>query len=228
MSKFEDFLKECGQITNHHSLSIAQAYSGWKCIFKKVRAGSSVKLRPGLSQPVVKGILTYGLTDEEAFFILSYTATFSSWINFPLRNRQVLTDCQTYYATALDSALSKLPKCNCPYLYRMDSPLCGKNEELHWFVKQKGKIIRVPNFLSVAKSNWENTETTWKIAIKHSESNAFDLDQCRNNPEEDEAVYKRNSLFKVLDVTGGVILLEEMDKATEPIIELTGTYVGCS
>lgn len=227
MTSFDEFLNICGKMENNHRIEIANSFAGWKQIFTKVRSGSGEKLRSGMSQPIVQGIITYGLSDEEAFFILSYTASFSSWINLPLRCGDPLTMCQAYYAENLIMALSKLPHCNCEYLYRMDTPLCGKAEELAWFKRKIGSVIKVPNFLSVAKSNWDNTELTWKIYTIKGRSNAIDLEQCRNNPSEDEAIYQSDSLFEIKGVDGELVVLDEVENTTIATIEMIGNYVGC-
>lgn len=227
ITSFNDFMNVCGKTLNHHSLDIASSFGSWKKLFDKVRSGSKEKLSPGISQPVVQGITTYGLSDEEAFFILSYTASFSSWINSSLRNGDCLTECQDYYANGLELALSKLPRCNCKYVYRMDEPLRNKTEELKWFESKKGRLIKIPCFLSVAKSNWDNTELTWKISTVSNRSNVIDLAQCRNNSTEDEAVFKRDSLFEIKGVKGELIILQEVESAFTPVIEMVGNYVGC-
>ncbi len=227
MTNFNDFISACGQTLNHHQLTIKDCFDGWKRTFDKIRSGTAERLRPGFSQPVVQGVITYSLSDEEAFFILSYTASFSSWINLPLRRGDVLTECQQYYAKGLELALAALPACNCDYLYRLDMPMCDKKEELEWFARNVGSIIQVPSFLSVAKSNWDNTNITWKIATNNGHSNAVDLALCRNNASEDEAVFKPNSLFKIIGIEQGIVLLEEVENTTLPFISMVGNYAGC-
>lgn len=228
MTNFNDFINTCGEKLNNHDLNLCKSFSVWKKIFDNIRSGSTEKIRPGFSQPVLQGIISHNLSDEEAFFILSYTASFSSWINLSLRRGDCLTECQEYYANRLEFALAKLPKCACEYLYRMDMPLCNKTEELNWFESKKGCIIKIPNFLSVAKSNWNNTEIIWKISTIRGKSNAIDLAQCRNNPSEDEAIFKRNSLFKIRNVNKDIIFLEEVENISTPVIEVVGNYAGCN
>lgn len=227
MDNFQDFLNQCGKKANRHSINVVEAYEGWRKTITEVRTNSPRKNSKRIAPPIVQGILNYDLSDEEGYFILSYTASFSSWINLPLRNNQKLTDCQGFYANGLEAALLKMPRFKGDFLYRMDSPICDKEEELAWFTKQKGNVIKVPNFLSVAKTNWDSTEIIWKIATNHN-SLAFDLDECRNNPSEDEVLYKRDSLFKIIDVSNGIILLEEVASSTGKVINLVGNYVGCN
>lgn len=226
MYNFQDFLNQCGKKANHHSLNVAEAYEGWRKAIAEFRTNSPGKNNRRIAPALLQGILTYDLSDEEVFFILSYTASFSSWVNLPLRNNQKLTDCQGFYANGLEAALLKMPGFKGDFLYRMDSPICDKEEELEWFTKQKANVIRIPNFLSVAKTNWDNTEITWRIATNRN-SLAFDLDECRNNPSEDEVLYMRNSLFKIIDVSNGIILMQEVENSTGKVIDLFGNYVGC-
>jgi hypothetical protein len=227
MTSFEEFIECCGECLNHSGLDVATSFFGWKKMFAKVRTGSSGKLRAGVSQPVLEGIVKHNLSDQEAFFIVSYTATFSSWINLPLRLGEQLTECQQFYADGLDSALSKLPCCDSENVFRMDSPMCSKEDELEWFNARCGEFIRLPYFLSVAKSNWKNTDLTWRITTRRLKSSAADLNLCRNNPSEDELLYRRNSVFEIRGVKAGMVILEEADSQQNSYIELVGNYAGC-
>jgi hypothetical protein len=109
----------------------------------------------------------------------------------------------------------------------MDSPLCGKTQEVRWFKSIEGRVIRIPYFLSVAKTNWDNTDITWRIITRGHMSNTADLNECRNNPNEDELLYKRNSFFRVNGVHNGVVVLKEVESVESSYIDLVGNYVGC-
>lgn len=228
MTSFSKFLNNCGASVNHSQQTISESYKNWRSEFNNFRDGSHNSTSPRLSKPILEALNIYGLSDEEAFFILSYTAHFSSWINVPLRCNTALDKCQQAYANGLDGALSKMPKCKISTLYRMDSPHCTREQEFNWFNKNKGRIVKVPTFLSVAKSNWENTTVTWKIDVKTEYSIATDLLTLRNNPSEDEVLYQRDSLFIILGVDDECILLEETRQTSNSIIVLSGNYASCS
>jgi hypothetical protein len=175
---------------------------------------------------IKEGDNEYKLKDEEAFFILAFTGSYSSWINLPLRNGYPLeTECKKYFADCLDNALDKVPCFNDRYVFRMDTPIGSKQNLLDWFKNNIGNIVTTPYFLSTSKVNYENAEITWYIKTLKTESKARDLELLTNNAIEKEVLFKRDAFFKILKVdhAEGVVKMEEVEKP-ENSVKLTGFY----
>jgi len=227
MKDFIHFLDECKEEYNHHQQNVKRSYEiGWKPIFDQYRIKKSLPDAIGYRSIELSGIDEYKLTDEEAFFILSFTGSYSSWINLPLRNGYLLeTKCKEFFASSLEKALEKLPSYNEGYVFRMDTPTGSKSVVLNWFEANIEKVITTPYFLSTATENYENTEITWHIKTLPNDSKGKNLELLTNNIPEKEVLFKRNALFKIkeIDHEKGIIEMEEVVQSDNSI-KLTGFY----
>lgn len=227
MYTFNKYLEDCKDDVDDHNQNLKRTFEeGWLPLFEQYRTTKTLQLKSTINNIVLSGLIEYNLTNEEAFFILAYTGSYSSWINQPLRAGQLLKSiCKTRFAEILEKSLDKLPSFNCNYVYRMDSPDGLSQEVITWFKKIINKIVKVPYFLSTSKDNWESTDIVWKIKTMQANSNARDLHLLTNNCTEKEVLFKRNSYFKVLSVNekNGIIEMEETDNIDFAYI-LTGLY----
>lgn len=225
ISEFEAFLENCKDEQNHHQQNVKNTYEkGFKPLFDRYRKGItetskhiSVELR---------GLTEFSIDDEEAFFILAYTGSYSSWLNDNLRNGLPLnTNCKKYFATRLCEALDKLPSYNNNIVFRMDNPSGEKKTILSWFGNNIGKTIKTPYFLSTSKDNYGNTEIVWKIKTLNANSFGKDLDLLTNNKIEKEVLFKCNAHFAIQDVDMKIGIIEMQEVLEQDnYIELTRLY----
>ncbi len=227
MRTFDSFLAACKDEINHHQQTLKRSFEqGWLPLLKHYRTHRRLPEKPNTNHIVLKGLFEYNLTDEEAFFILAHTGSYSSWINQPLRDGNAFDSvCKEEFATRLDNSLDKLPPFADKNVFRMDSPSGIKVEVCSWFKENIGSIVNVPYFLSTSKENWESTEVTWDIQTMKSNSKARDVCLITNNDTEKEVLFKRNSTFMILSVNedSGTIQLKEVDSFVSAI-NLTGSY----
>lgn len=227
MENFIHFLDECKEEYNHHQQNVKKSYEiGWKPILEQYRNKKSLPDAMGYRNIELSGMDEYKLTDEEAFFVLSFTGSYSSWINLPLRNGYPLeTKCKEFFANNLEKTLEKLPSYNDRYVFRMDTPTGSKSVVLNWFEANIEKVITIPYFLSTAKENYENTEITWRIKTLTNDSKGKNLELLTNNIPEEEVLFKRNALFKIkeIDHQKGIIEMQEVLQSDNPI-NLIGFY----
>jgi len=227
MMSFNQFLEECKDELNHHQQNVKTSFEqGWKPLFDQFRKDKKLQDAHRNRHIVLQGIEEYNLSDEDAFFILSYTGSYSSWLNAGLRNgRDFDTKCQRYFASKLTLALDKLPCFNDEYVFRMDSPLGLKGQLAKWFNGNKGRVIHLPYFLSTSKDNYENSDITWHIKTMKNNSTARDLALVANNDTEREVLFKRDCFFQIGSIDGetGIIEMQEVEK-TSNAIKVTGFY----
>lgn len=227
MKLFNQFLDECKDELNHHQQNVKTSFEkGWKPLFDEIRKNKKLQDTHRNRHIVLQGLEEYNLSDEDAFFILSYTGSYSSWLNSESRNgRDFDTECKRYFANGLTLALDKLPYYNDEYVFRMDSPLGTKEQIIEWFNAHKKGIICVPYFLSTSKDNYENSEITWHIKTMKNNSKARDLALITNNDTEKEVLFKRDCFFRIVSVDSesGIIEMVEVEKALNAI-KVTGFY----
>ncbi len=172
------------------------------------------------------GMIGNGLSEEEASFILSFTARKSSWVNMELRNGiDFSTIEKAEFAEGLTNAISKMPSFDNEIVYRMDSP--SENEDgivREWFSRKIGSIFRIPYFLSTSKANWKNTAYTWKINTLKRNSLGNDISNMTNNKMENEILFHRNSIFRVDNVDNDFIHLTEIEENQRIDFDLVGLY----
>jgi hypothetical protein len=214
MMSFNQFLEECKDELNHHQQNVKTSFEvGWKPLFDEYRTNKKLQNKPGNRQIVLQGLDEYNLSDEEAFFILSYTGSYSSWLNNDWRNGWSFdSKCKQYFAERLNLALDKLPCFNDEYVFRMDSPMGTKDQVIKWFHNQIKQVIHVPHFLSTSKDNYENTEITWHIKTMSNNSMARDLALLTNNKVEKEVLFKNDCYFQIVNINSekGIIDMEEV------------------
>lgn len=223
--EFQTFLENCKGEVNHLQQNVKFTYEkGFKPVFDRYR--NDIKGMPKHSQIELKGMIEFSIDDEEAFFILAYTGSYSSWLNSNLRNGLPLdTECKKYFAKRLTDALNKLPSCNNNTVFRMDTPSDEKRTVLNWFNRNIGKTVRTPYFLSTSKDNYNNTNIVWKIKTLETNSFGKDLNLLTNNKVEKEVLFKCNAYFEIqsVDKTKGIIEMQEVLKQKN-YIELTRLY----
>jgi hypothetical protein len=220
MIDIEKALTNCDNEKNHHGLILRESYFGYQDWFKRYREGDK-SLDPNL-----KGMIDNKLTEDEAFFILAYTGSCSSWINSRLRDGTSLdSECKKYFADCLDQVLDKIPTANGEIVFRMDLP-GNENEILAWFDKHKGRKIRIPYFLSTAKEDYNNTNIVWEILTLKKNSKGKDISNLSNNQFEKEVLFKRNSCFKVdhIDQSKNYVHLVEIPICEKINFDLVGLY----
>lgn len=227
METFNSFLAACKDEINHHQQTLKKSFEqGWIPLLRHYRTNRVLPEKPSTKHIILEGLFEYNLTDEEAFFILTHTGSYSSWINRPLRDGHPFDNvCKEEFANRLDKSLDKLPPYVGENVFRMDSPLGLKEDVCLWFKKNIGSIVNVPYFLSTSKDNWENTEIIWDIQTMGTNSKARDLRLITNNDTEKEVLFKRNSSFMIMSVDeeSGIIKLNEVENPGMAT-NLTGFY----
>jgi hypothetical protein len=186
------------------------------------------KYRRGeVSYPSKYNLIRNGtVSDEEAFFLLYYTGSASSWVNEDLRQTGVQsTKCKELFSKHLEVVMSKLPSFN-GIAYRMDDPSGDKQDVLRWFKRNMGKKIQIPHFLSTAKEDYDNSPIVWQIQTLKAGSRGKDITECANNDVELEVLFSRNSKFLIenIDVDKGYVYLTEISDTVECDIILKGLY----
>lgn len=227
MVPFLHFLELCKNDRNSNGLTLLEAFEDiWLPLFKEFRANGNLASKVRTGNIVLEGLKQYKLSNEEAFFILIHTGSFSSWINQPLRSGFSLdSKCKERYAMELENSLSKLPPHNNELVFRMDSPDGDKEEVFAWFKYNINKVFRVPYFLSTSKDNWGSTDVIWRIKTKNEDSQARDLAYLTNNKSEKEVLFKRNTFFEIKKVheNEGIVDMQET-KYYNSAVSLVGQY----
>jgi hypothetical protein len=147
-----------------------------------------------VSPPVFENIkLAY---DEEGA-LKRYISSDSYRINEKLRDNISLLPEDIGFMTNIDVALSRMPQ----YVGTLTRSLQFINDEDHLsFLQQhtKGSIIEYGQYISTTKGAVYNPGANVQIVILRAKSGR---DISAYNPEEQEVVYERNSLFTILSVT---------------------------
>lgn len=222
---FDELNNICQGKRDFKGLPINSLKDNFKTWLASYKAGND-EFKSNLS-----GMTKYRLTEEEALYILGYTGSMSQWMNSELRNsKKVLCECKKAVISELDKSLSKIPSFTSEIVYRMDGGCGGLEEEVEWFKKQVGKIIRIPYFLSTSKDDYKNSDIVWIINTHNSQSHARDVSELTNVASEKEVLFSRNSTFKIIDVELNedmsklYIHLEELNFNSQYDFDLTGCY----
>lgn len=197
---------------------------GYKPLFEKYK--NRIEQTNSHSNIELKGIKKFNISEEDAFFVLAYTGSYSSWLNSDLRNGMPLhTKCKKYFATRLCEVLNLLPSYNDGFVFRMDNPSGDKETVLNWFSSQINKIVKTPYFHSTSKDNYNNADIIWKIKTLETDSFGKDLSLLTNDKGEREILFIPNSYFKVksVDKITSIIDMQEVTRQ-ETFIELTRLY----
>jgi hypothetical protein len=219
---FNEFLLRCENIKNYHDTEVSETiieFVNW-CI--RFRNGDH-NLKENLN-----GMISNGLTNEEASLILAYTGSCSSWINSELREEGQVgeCDCKKEFINRLNLALDKVKPFNNQIVYRMDSPSEDKNTVLNWFNSKISKVFKIPYFLSTAKEDYNNSEIVWRIQTLPINSFGKDISQLSNNKYEQEVLFRTGSFFKIkgIDNERKYINLLEIKNESEVNFNLVGCY----
>jgi hypothetical protein len=175
----------------------------------------------------LKGMKENGLSEEEAFLVLIYTASSSSWINEEMREGiSVDCDCKSSIIRNLDNVLAKIKSHDNKVVYRMDNPLGDNAKVLSWFSKAVTLKFTVPNFLSTSMENYENSPIIWKINTLVEGSMGKDISNLTNNKHEKEVLFRKDSCFEILEVDfeAAMISLNEVKSNDDISFKLTGHY----
>lgn len=220
--EFESFLKRCDNIKDYHGQNVRETYikafADWLESY-----GQGVK---SLEQNL-GGMSKNGLSKEEAFMILAYTGSFSSWVNSELRNSQITScKCKSEFIKRLNESLDKIVSFDNQLVYRMDEPSEDTGVVLNWFNKKIGCFFKIPYFLSTAKEDYKNTEIVWEIRTLLENSLGKDISDITNNEYEHEVLFRTGSCFMIesVDFNKTYINLIEVSSNTQVDFELTRCY----
>jgi len=160
------------------------------------------------------------LTNDEEFIIAHYVGSAYNWMNDDLRNGiEFATICRRTYSTYLDIVLQKIESFS-GVVYRMDDPSEDSNAILKWFDANRGKTIKVPNYISTSKDKWDHHKSVvWKM--KTLPVNSFGKDISMINEVEEEVLFMRNSKFKIDEVdflTKEISMSEVLPSEIEDIV----------
>lgn len=217
----EDTFRLCDGERNHHGLTLARSYEGFEAWFAAFENGSD---KFDLHLTYMREL---GIPKEEAFFILAYTGTHSSWINSELRNGEELSSrCKQAFAESLDQVLRKLTSFNNQIVYRMDIPHDDDEETRTWFDQHVGAKFEVPYYLSTAQKDYHNTPVVWKIQTLAADSFGKDISKLTNNEFEREVLFRRHAKFEILGIEHGTgyVMLQELTKDAATDFPLVGIY----
>lgn len=184
-----------------HFNPVVDDWDKWIDDYEK-RHGGTVK------PPITKN--SNRLTDDEKYAINQYISSFAYIINEKLRRNIPLTLEEENIRINLDSALSKMPS------YEGDltrSLYFANDRDAKKYIStiKQDEIITAREYLSTTYGNVYNSNGQIQIYILNSKSGK---DISRYNPDENEVLYQRNSMFKVI-TTGQIkdkfyIVLEEL------------------
>jgi ADP-ribosyltransferase exoenzyme len=134
----------------------------------------------------------------------------------------------------LNAALDTLPSIESKVLWRNEGDAI---EVMRWASKNIGQIVLIPSFWStyINPDNWKATTPTFKI-LTSANSNARSISEHTNFQRgETEALYKPNTMFKVLsveqvttwgDTEAEVVIVEEVMEGKPDIIAYEGYTVS--
>lgn len=219
---FEIFLEKYAEIKNFKGQNLKDVYyKGFNLWFESYQKGEKDYIEN------LSGMTANGLTKEEAFYILAYTGSFSSWINSDLRNSHLPEcECKSELINRLNMSLCKVINFSNSIVYRMDAPLGEKEKILKWFNSKIGCIFKLPYFLSSAKEDYKNSEIVWRIKTLNTDSLGKDISNITNNKYEQEVLFQTGSCFKIegVDKDTEYIELTEVDAKSDVDFELTKSY----
>lgn len=148
----------------------------------------------------------HNISIEDASIIYMYTSHgIHSDINSTLRMHPSYLDKDIEeYCRLLDEALSKMPSFNNKIVYRdIKFPNCSVSDIMEYYNSNVGKIFNENTFLSthIRKGRWADDEYGVQLTILTNEnSNGKDLRELCFNDDEQEVLFKKNTLFKVENV----------------------------
>ncbi|MBA9078189.1 ADP-ribosyltransferase [Rufibacter quisquiliarum] len=210
------------QLEKNWDDNLRDSFRGFKVWFDSYRNGD-VKLDRNL-----KGMIDHNLTEEEAFLVLTYTASkTSSWVNHDLRNGNTHKRAdKILYSEYLSFVLNKIPPFNNALAFRMETEVSDDEEVLNWFESKMGRTFVLPYFLSTSKEDWGNDQLVWQIQTLPKNSLARDISNLTNNPPEQEILFNKGAKFliKGVDKEKCYVYLDEIDSQHETSFALTGLY----
>lgn len=218
-----EFFEKCKGVKDTHGVYKTKLFDNFKSWFESLRKGEDTYVEN------LQGMIDYGLSEEEAVFILGYTASSSSWVNSDLRNGlDPDSKCKELFIRHLSDSLNKIPPYGSKTVYRMDEGCHNDPKiELEWFESKIGSVFRIPYFLSTAKEDYENSEIVWQIVTHHLNSKGRDISNLSNNKFEMEVLFDRNAKFKIIDVdkNRNYVFLQEIDPMQPSKFDLIGLYI---
>ncbi|MBD0263024.1 MAG: hypothetical protein ICV78_09950 [Tolypothrix sp. Co-bin9] len=224
-------LEELFRLNDHHrewyDESLRDAYNAFLPLFVDLRNG----VAPKPKYAAIEGMVQYGLSEAEAFFILEYTARSSRWVNEDLRaGRRLSTPDKILFVEALDSALNKIPSYNNRIVYRMDKPHGEKADIIKWFEIRKGAEFGIPYFLSTAQEDYHNSPIVWQIRTLNEGSFAKNISNLTNDAAELEVLFKRGANFRIAGVDNkkSYVFLEEIPSEAAVDFSLIDWYYSNS
>jgi len=143
------------------------------------------------------------LTDDEEGAISSYVSSISYIINGKLRDGEKLSTMEQTITNNLDSALNKLPVYE-GAVYRSVSEFGIDNVQEFVDSHIPGKEKSFPEFLSSSITVYDES-----FSIQYVIKSKSGRDMRDFNAAESEILFKRNSKFKIIKVSGNTIYMEE-------------------
>jgi hypothetical protein len=141
------------------------------------------------------------ISPVEGAIIRAYTASYYKGINAELRDGK-MNENNYHFAKALDHALAKLPVHVGTTYRKSDLPANVAKKYV------KGDLVFERAFTSSSTS-----QGTWSGDYRYiiHGTNGRDVKPISEHPSEQEVLYKSNSVFRVLNVDGHTIHLEQVD-----------------
>lgn len=149
------------------------------------------------------GIIESVLTEDEKAALNAYISSESYTINEKLRSGITLTDEEKWIVDNLDSALGKLPKYKGTVYRSLDSSMMGNLVEF-WIFHQPGNIVGYKAFTSTSLKTYDDRMDIQYVITSKSGRNITSF-----NPNEEEILFERDTLFRVVKIDGNTIYLKE-------------------
>lgn len=170
-------------------------YQEWKQTFVKGALSS-------IAGTVVNGIIE--LSHEELHALNRYLSSESYTLNDKLRRGEKLSEEEEQWITNLDAALDKMPEYE-GTVYRSVSEF--GIDDVNAFINSHviGKVIKIPSYTSSSDTVYDEIfPIQYVIRSKHGKNIQ------KYNESEREILFKRNSSFRVVNISGNTIYMEEL------------------
>lgn len=172
----------------------------WASEFGRSQAQKAVWGAKRVEKAARSGILS----EEDVYSLYQYMSGKSYLINYAIRNKQPLSPEDQQLVRAIDQAIEKLPEHH-GTVYRSLSSEMMENAKDFFSQHSPGKVVRYQAFTSASTSVYDSSfDIQLIIKSKHGR------DMRKYNPREQEIIFARGSLFRVLKREGRTIWLTEI------------------
>lgn len=151
------------------------------------------------------------MTDNEKGAITEYSSSKAYTLNEKLRNNIKLDKSEIELIQDIDNGLNKLPNYNKTTYRQIGFDFQGK-EEYNRFINQhqNNKYINYGQYISTSKNyNDYEVEDNLKVEITIDGKTGKDIRGLAGIKEENEILFTRDTLFKIVKVDGNKIWLKE-------------------